>query len=319
MNVDCAKCVAAAFAIFCTTACAESAIPDQQPYPLPADVLQSVEKLASDCDILVLGEMHGTKEVPAVAETLLDPLTKLGYRAIALELPRDEQRVIDNWATGLTDVVPKFFEHPGEDGRGNEQVLALVRRALRPPFDWKLICFDGTDVEMKQQFMERLPKDAKGSTAELVAKLTPDDIVALSVQRDAAMAKSLSDEHKKWQTRDKVLAICGNVHARTANHAATDSPLAALWPSFAAVLKRDNPQWRVLSINVRLFSGEFFNGGKVNKLGKRPLERVEMRLTPDADWDAELNLPQATAATFLATPISVYAPAESASETPPTK
>ncbi len=49
------------------------------------------------------------------------------------------------------------------------------------------------------------------------------------------------------------------------------------------------------------FSGEYYNGGKVNKIGERPLEKVEMRFTPDTDWDAELNLPRATAATFVQT------------------
>lgn len=284
---------------------AEVAVPELPPYPLPADVQESLTDLASQCDVLVLGETHGTQEVPAIVETLLEPLTKLGYRALALEIPRDQQSALVAWATGTTGAVPPFFAAPGADGRGNEQVLALVRRALRPPFQWKLICFDGTAVEMERQMRELLPKDAEGTVAERAAKLSPADLVALSVGRDAVMARFFADAKSDFPAGDRVVAICGNVHARTANHAPPDSPLKALWPSFAAVLKRDHPDWTLRSINAQPFGGEYFNGGKVNKFAERPLDDVELRQTADADWDAELNLPAATAATFLKTPATL--------------
>src|SRR5262245_328409 len=108
------------------------------PYLLPTAVQVSVAALANECDIMILGETHGTKEVPAIAEALLDPLTKFGYRIIALEVPRDEQLAIEAWARGKTHVVPEFFAKPSADGRGNREVLALVRRALQPPYEWKL-------------------------------------------------------------------------------------------------------------------------------------------------------------------------------------
>ena len=53
------------------------------------------------------------------------------------------------------------------------------------------------------------------------------------------------------------------------------------------------------SVNVQAFGGEYFNGGKIQTFSKRPLEQAEMRRTPDAEWDAELNIPTATVATFL--------------------
>jgi hypothetical protein len=61
---------------------------------------------------------------------------------------------------------------------------------------------------------------------------------------------------------------------------------------------------------VQAFGGEYFNGGKVNKFSDRPLEKVEIRQTADADWDAELNLPRATVATFLRSPASIVAAQE---------
>jgi hypothetical protein len=296
----CAKLFGIVLVAFGLPACAEVAVQELSPYPLPADVEQSLAMLAGECDVLILGETHGTKEAPAVVEALLAPLTKLGYRSLALEVPHDEQPAIEAWATGSSSAVPAFFAIPGADGRGNEQVLALVRRALRPPFEWKLICFDETEAEMLRQVMERMPKDGKSTIAERAAKLSPDDLVAISVARDAAMAEQLAAGKSAFDTGVKILAICGNFHARTADHSPADSPLKPLWPSMAATLVRDHAEWRIRSLNVEPFGGEYFNGGKVNRFGKRPLDRVSFRLTPDADWDAVLQLPTATAATFLA-------------------
>jgi erythromycin esterase-like protein len=296
------KAIAVAFVVLSATARAEVTIPEQPAYPLPPDVQQSLKTLASECDVLVIGETHGTKEVPAIVEGSLDTLTKLGYRALALEVPRDQQQAVTAWAKGDTATLPRFFEKPSEDGRGNQQVLALLRRALKPPFEWKLICFDSTEEEFMRQIMERIPKTATGSIADRAAKISPDDIVAISLQRDATMAKNFAAEREKLPKKDKVLTIGGNVHARTANHAPAKSQKTALWPSFAALLKREHPQWQVRSINVEAFGGEYFNGGKVNKFAERPLTKVEARPTAEADWDWELNLPHASAATFLDRP-----------------
>jgi hypothetical protein len=269
------------------------------PVSLPAAVREFLIKLGSDCDILLLGETHGTQEVPAVVAAMLPDLTQSGFRVLALEIPHDQQASLIAWGKGEAGAVPPFFARPGPDGRGNEQVLALMRRALRPPFEWKLICFDDTEEKLVQQVTARLPKDAKGSLAERAAQLTPDDITALGIARDAEMAKHFAAERKLSAMNDKVLVICGNIHARTANNATEGSPITALWPSFAAVLKQDQPQWKLRSIHVQAFGGEYFNGGKMNKFAERPLDKIEVRATPGGDWDCQLNLPNATAATFI--------------------
>jgi hypothetical protein len=280
---------------------AEAPIPTQLPYPLPVDVRESLTKVASESDILILGETHGTQEVPAIVETLLDTLSKLGYRVIALEVPHNERVPIQKWATGATDVLPAFFAKPGQDGRGNMQVLHMVRRALMPPYNWKLICFDESEEELMHQALAMLPKGSEERIREAAAKMSKQDIAALGLQRDATMAELFSTERKKFAKSDKLLCVCGDVHARTANHAPADSELSALWPSFAAVLKRDHPNWHIRSIYVQPFGGEYFNGGKVNKVGERPLAHIEARPC-EAWWDWELNLPHVTSATFYKTP-----------------
>ena len=113
----------------------------------------------------------------------------------------------------------------------------MVRRALQPPYEWKLICFDETELEMSRQMMERLPKDTEGTIAERAAKLSTDDIVALSRQRDASMAEIPCRPGKgSCRPRRRFSSICGNFHARTANRIPPEHPMAAFWPSFAAKL-----------------------------------------------------------------------------------
>ncbi len=115
-------------------ALSQPVIPSLEPYPLPSKVRQALVELAGKSDILILGELHGTQEVPAIAVALLEPLAKQGYRALALEIPSDQQGPLSDWATGKTDAIPSFFAEPSPDGRGNVQALSLIRIALSPPF-----------------------------------------------------------------------------------------------------------------------------------------------------------------------------------------
>jgi hypothetical protein len=301
-------CVALTFALsMCASAFAQFGPQALKPYPLPTAVQRSVTELAAESDVLILGETHGTQQVPAVAAALLAPLTKLGYQVLAVEVPTDQQASLTAWATGKTKTVPSFFAMPSEDGRGSIEALKLIRTALSPPFRWKLICFDMTEDDMQRQIAE-MDRGAKQSSQEGPAStLEFEQMMAISLQRDAVMASNLADQLRQLPAEAKVLVICGNLHARTANHAA-DSQLMALWPSFAAVLQSNDSARRVRSVDIRPRSGGFFNGGKVNTINGPPLDDAELHPTPDGDWDLELGLPHATPATFLATPDSTALP-----------
>jgi hypothetical protein len=281
--------------LLCSTANAQPPIPQSlDPYPLPAKVLADLDKLAAQSDVLILGEIHGTQEVPSVAAALLAPLTKHGYGVLALEIPSDQQRPLTDWATGKSQTVPSFFSKPIADGRGNIQTLALIRTALS--LRWQLACFD--------------------QSWDLAGPVKPnpsgDDLIALSVERDVSMAKNLAKARKG---DDRVLAICGGLHARTLKRQVpedADDTLRKLWPSFAASLAANNPTWKVRSVSVVAHSGGFFamvsEGdeppvAKVHMIrSKRQLKEAEAHALRDSSWDWELNLPKATPATFLATP-----------------
>jgi hypothetical protein len=327
-----------AFTILCLTACPALAqpVPDLAPYPLPAKTAAALADLAGQTDVLILGETHGMQEVPQIAAALLEPLSKLGYGILALEIPADQQQPLIDWATGQTTTVPPFFAEKSEDGRGNLQLLGLVRAAISRPQPWKLICFDeawptdfpATPTEEADQnptirkqrhgLFSQLARAVKSNLAAITQPLQPGDFIAQANQRDATMADTLVRQRERINPRERVLAICGNMHARTSNQCRPESPnrfppdetLDKLWPSFAAALKIKHDDWRVRSVNVVAQSGTYFAAVSTNDgpaeaavqtiRGNPKNKEATAHPLSDEYWDWQLDLPRATAATFLA-------------------
>lgn len=252
--------------------CAPTPVPPLAPYHLSDKAGGTVAALVAQSDVLVLGETHGTQEVPRMTASLLPELHKMGYRALALEVYADQQPVLAAWASGKSSRIPGFYTGPHDDGRGNIQMLALVRAALSAPYRWKVFCFD-------------------------VSTSKPDDTWQM---RDAGMAQNFSAQWKRLALNAKVIVICGGLHARTANHPTPDGQMADLWPSFAANVQRAYPGKRVHSIEVFPQRGGSFSGGRVNTFTGALLTEAKTRHRPTDDWDLELGLPFATPATFLA-------------------
>ncbi|HWB13258.1 MAG TPA: hypothetical protein VG826_28790 [Pirellulales bacterium] len=290
---------------------AQPAIPSLEPYALPPKAKEALCELASKSDVLILGEIHGTQEVPALALALLQALTEQGYGALALEIPSDQQKPLSDWAMGMTETIPSFFTEPVPDGRSNIQTLSLIRTALSPPFGWRLICFD---------------ESWEGPGEAPVAKEpAAEDPVAAWMQRDAKMAANLVAERSRLAPGIKVLAICGNFHARTlkptpaenGSENQADDQVSKLWPSFAARLRSDLTDRRVSSVNVMPHSGGYFamtatDDGKTSVgvqtiRGTPRFQEAQAHPLENQWWDWELDLPRATPATFLTPPKDPFA------------
>ena len=269
---------------------------DLKPYPLPPAAKAGIDDLAASSDILILGELHGTQEVPELVASLLAPLTKLGYNTLALEAPNNCQASLLAWTRGKSERIPDFFAHPNGDGRGNAQLLALARVAASPPFQWQIICFDESESAREKELLSRIQKNEIRKDDTL--KLSDEDIIADWRARDATMASNMIREARAFKATNKILAICGNVHARIRNDV-HEPMLSQLWPSFAEMLKRGQPAWRVSSMNIEFYSGAFFNGGKVQTIHERPLAQAVVRSAGQAGWNSVLSLPKASPATFL--------------------
>src|SRR4030088_3297551 len=95
---------------------------------LPTSVEQAVLDLAARCDLLLFGELHGTREVPALLSGLLNKLHELGYGGLGLEVPRDQRQALADFAAAKTPAPPPFYAHPSKDGRGSGEALDLIKQ-----------------------------------------------------------------------------------------------------------------------------------------------------------------------------------------------
>ena len=193
-------------------------LPDSiQPYPLPARAERALVALAGEADVLVLGEMHGSQEVPAVAAALLGPLTKLGYGALALEVPAEEQRPLTDWATGKTRGDSQFLCPAGRRRSRQRSDSGVDPRRLVPATALEADLFrriESRDRQRQRQAsQDGSPRHFAAVRRRVRCHLRP---------RDTTMAANLAKQRQLLAPQAKVLAICGSFHAQTSNHSAAE-------------------------------------------------------------------------------------------------
>jgi hypothetical protein len=248
-------------------------------YALPPGVEELVLQIAANHHLLLFGELHGTREVPALVAGLLPRLVERGYRGLALELPSDQQAPLTAWADGLIDQAPPFFTRPSLDGRANTQVLELARAARA--LGMELVCFDQGPDQVAQQWADR----------------------------DGWMARNLLEAWTHLPADAKVVGICGSLHARLVSEQGLGRMLRKavsggqqLWPSLAGWVRQQQPALQVGAVEVRFAEGEYFNMGQ-KSIFTRPTARTEPWTQPVGPaFTLALWLPRATTATFLSPP-----------------
>ena len=239
------------------------------PYSLPENVQGRLLALAAESDLLLIGELHGTQEVPRLILSLLPHLTSLGYGGLALEMPARERDQLLRCAHGQDGPSPLFGPSDFRDGRGSAQALSLIVRAVRD--GWHLLCFDVASVQAGDPWSAR----------------------------DAGMAQNLSDQWDRGCPGRRVLGVCGNLHSRLV----LPTEPTAFWPSLAFAFQTLRPDLAVRSVNVTFGRGAFFNG-EVRTLDDGPEPFVSEAAVRPSGWaghTVDLYLPCATPATFVET------------------
>jgi hypothetical protein len=103
------------------TSAAASALP---PDPEAVTDPQGIARIAPG-EVLVLGEMHGSKETPAAFLALVDRLlTRAKMVSVGLEMPSNAARAGCGTAVGAA--VGRFWTRKTQDGRSSEAMRALV-------------------------------------------------------------------------------------------------------------------------------------------------------------------------------------------------
>ncbi len=149
--------------------------------------------------VLLLGELHGTREIPAFVGTLGCHVASAGVPVVVgLELPHEEQRALRRYLKSRGDQEARaalteggFWRRPYQDGRSSEAIVALVERL-------RVLRAQGLSVSV-------FAFDAPGQGS----------------QRAATMARRVL-EVRKAAPRSTFLLLGGNVNARTARGAEWD-------------------------------------------------------------------------------------------------
>lgn len=192
-----------------------------------------IQRMAGERRLILVGEMHGTREVPQLMATLVERYAQHGPVLLGLELPRDGQVALKAYlrSEGSTRhrnaLRAQRFLQPADghnDGRRSEDVLDMVERV-------RVLRAAGRDVAI-------LPFDVtlSGGGAE---------------ERDRDMADYLRSAYRALP-RGRLVVVTGNVHAM---HVRPDFPDAA---KFQTPMGSHLADLSPYSVDVNAVAGEFW-------------------------------------------------------------
>lgn len=233
----------------------------------------------ADARIIVLGELHGTREAPALAEALVRRRAERGEPVtLAFEVDANEQARIDAFLASPGDDASRgdllsgpFWDVPPgrSDGRRSVALLDLLdaaRRLRRDGAELRVLAFDLGNA---------------GAVAD---------------ERNRRMAARLREDFESDPARRFVVLI-GNYHARRVAPTVVGGLPPGVTPPVPTMAHLvDLP---MLRINVSAQSGEFW-ACMAGSCGPRPVSATGLeeatpwfRRTPAdaAGWDAQLHLP----------------------------
>jgi erythromycin esterase-like protein len=258
---------------------ARAAVVATQPAAAPThepSASELVLRAIGDHRVVLLGEMHGTQEAPALAGELVSHYAAAhGPVLLGLEIDRSEQAAVDRFL--------------GSDGD------ARARRALLAGEQW-LAPFDGRDSEAMFELIDRVRQlRASGANVRVVDF---DDRDTDMDRRNRHMADALRTAVAR-NPDAMLLVLTGNVHAMTRKPP---------WEMYGDDGKRIEPPMTAgrylsaldpLSIDIYAASGEFWAcmGGQCKPQTVRPQAPIanpalEKQAATESAWDFTLTLPR---------------------------
>ena len=159
------------------------------------DAAMQIRQHAGDHRVLVLGEFHGTREIPLLVRRLVDDYSRNGPVVLALELPRGENTTLRDYLDSDGGAMARQHVHgrafwtvrdDQHDGRRSRDMLAMIEdlRALKA--QGRVIDVVGYDVDNSDG----------GNQA-----------------RDNRMAAELRRLYRRLPAGARMLVLTGNVHA----------------------------------------------------------------------------------------------------------
>lgn len=235
--------------------------------------------------LVLLGELHGTRETPALVADLVEYLARNGRQVVlALEITSADQPVVDRYMAS------------GDDPTDSAALLAGSH--------WQETMHDGRDSRAMFEMIQRM-RQLSDAGADVSIDLFDE---AGDGERNKRMA-----EHLRGVVRDAsqatVLVLTGNVHAMTA-----EPP----WKMFEGGKQIKPPMTagryladlHPLSINIDAASGQAWNcsghdcaANPVLDRGRQDQAVLVFSESTESAWNAILTMPE-----FTASPPAVSAP-----------
>ena len=234
------------------------------------DAADTLLQAAGGHRLIVLGEMHGTREIPLLAGDLVERWSDASPVLLALEIPvREHVALREAVASGGADAAidrlrqRAWWQVPADenDGRRSEDVLALVRRIGRLKAsgrDVAILPFDPRDIRCYQR-----------GTCE------------------AAMAHVLRRAHDAFP-HGRMVVVTGNVHAMRSRPA--DAPEGFPQQPMTALLQDLSPY----SVNVTAARGAYWACGETCGIVDVAQSRGGGREGARSPFDYRLVLPAFT-------------------------
>jgi|GEM_PF-2005185 len=154
------------------------------------DAAQRIGCIGASRQLWIVGEIHGTREIPQLVEALVAQEAATGKVTLALEIPSFEQPALDTYLASpgsLADVqrwlATPFWSAGVRDGRSSQAMLQLIDQVRRwrergrridivltePDYDQKAIEKAGSPLALKEQGMAQAIRRALTQDGRVVA------------------------------------------------------------------------------------------------------------------------------------------------------
>ena len=133
--------------------------------------------------LVIIGEIHGTKEIPKQIKFIIDALIPLGLSQVLFEIPKSQQHYIEYYISSrrIADLkaIP-IFNSKIRDGRNSREYLFLLRHIISRGLKVSFVDSDGNvqdrEIDISRNVIEET-KDKKGIslfiTGNFHARLKP--------------------------------------------------------------------------------------------------------------------------------------------------
>lgn len=205
----------------------------QAPAPTFVDAVNTTRAAIGDHRLVLLGEYHGTREIPQYVAALIESLSNDGGVTLAVEISRSEQAALDQFlaSDGGQDALAQLQATPWWSQKGTRHDLRRSR-------------------DMFELFQRLQQLRAEGHQVNVCAIDLAAGVNLGSQQRDQEMAASLRECYVA-STSSRVLVLVGNVHAMLSKPANAPKQMQQPMGSYLADL---DPY----SIRLSASEGEFW-------------------------------------------------------------